>query len=195
QGNNGQIIFRDDYDKQRFLDKLEHYTSPFVVIITRVLLPDHFHIVLQIKTDFGDNMRKYANMDKVIRRFKRISSREEESIIISELLRRFFMSYAKYYNRKYNQTGSLFRKNYRRVLLNSKEELKRVIIFTHRNVQIHGLVKNFRNYKWSMYHMYKDESNWTTLSGKIFQTLFKDYAGMELEHDIHDDDDWDIQIE
>ncbi|MDR2084592.1 MAG: hypothetical protein LBP67_06325 [Bacteroidales bacterium] len=195
EGNNKQIIFRDDADKERFIKKFKLYMTPFVILESYSLMPNHFHIIMIVKKDFKNYTDRYINLDKVITRFKKKSSREEESIIIGELMRRFLMSYSKYYNSKYSLTGSLFRKNYRRILLETIEDIKRVIIFIHRNPQIHELINDFRDYTWSTYKRYKDETKWLLSSGVIFKTLFKNILIMEFEHINHTDNDYDIQIE
>jgi hypothetical protein len=72
-------------------------------------------------------------------------------LLVSEMFRRLFMSYAKAINKQQNRTGSLFRKNFKRKKINDIEYLKEGIIYIHRNPRKHGIISDFRDYPWSSY--------------------------------------------
>jgi putative transposase len=63
----------------------------------------------------------------------------------------FFNSYTKSVNKSYQRTGSLFEKRFGRILIESHEQLQWLVVYIHRNPQKHGLVADFRHYRYSSY--------------------------------------------
>lgn len=62
-----------------------------------------------------------------------------------------FNAYAKYYNQKYNRTGSLFERRFKRIEVNSIEYFKTLLVYVHTNPVHHGFTDDFANYPWSSY--------------------------------------------
>lgn len=81
------------------------------------------------------------------------------SYLVSQRLRRFFLSYSKSINRRYERTGSLFQKAFRRKHLESKGSILRSILYIHHN-PIHHHYRADYDYPFSSYRFYfqKDES-------------------------------------
>ena len=61
------------------------------------------------------------------------------------------MGYAKYYNKKYNRSGSLFRKGFRHKEVTDKLYLQALIAYINRNPMHHGYKVDYRKYEWSSY--------------------------------------------
>ena len=66
-------------------------------------------------------------------------------------LSHLFNSYAKWFNVKYNRTGSLFEKNYKKKEILNDGRLKQVVYYIHYNPIHHGFSTNFIDYPWTSY--------------------------------------------
>lgn len=127
RGNNSGIIFKEDANFLYFLILLKKHISPIAEIYTYCLLNNHFHLLIKIKEN-EDNKVKY-----------------EQSF--SNL----FNAYAKAYNKKYNRTGKLFEERFKKIKIDDEFYLTELIYYIHANPQKHGILKDFRDYKYSSY--------------------------------------------
>jgi putative transposase len=137
RGNNKEKIFENEEDYQCFMQKYSELVHPFVKTYAYCLLPNHFHFL--IKVEFLD-----------------------ESCAIqkpSHLFRRFFQSYAIWFNIKKNRRGSLFTKYYRRIEISSDEYLKEVLYYIHRNPVKHGISNEYKSYPFSSFRFYSSFEN------------------------------------
>ena len=80
------------------------------------------------------------------------------SHIVNEKLRRFLLGYAKRINYRYNRTGSLFQKPFRRKYLQNEVDVQCVIAYIHKNPVHHGISKDM-NYEFSSYNKSLNHSN------------------------------------
>lgn len=76
---------------------------------------------------------------------------------ISERFRSFMLSYAKAFNKKYERTGSLFQKAFRRKELKTMEDRKLVLAYIHHNPIHHGYTNKMHEYPWTSYHYYSSK--------------------------------------
>jgi len=143
-------IFLDQKDYQTFTDILAYYlkypkTKNFsyqkkvnkfqvrnlentVHLTAYVLMPNHFHLLL-----------------------KQLPSATPKTNI-SNLMRRFIITYAMYFQNKYKHTGTIFQSRYKCVLVDSKEQLLYLSKYIHQNPQ--KLQPNLANYPYSSYPTY-----------------------------------------
>jgi len=143
-------IFLDQKDYQTFTDILAYYlkypkTKNFsyqkkvnkfqvrnlentVHLTAYVLMPNHFHLLL-----------------------KQLPSATPKTNI-SNLMRRFIITYAMYFQNKYKHTGTIFQSRYKCVLVDSKEQLLYLSKYIHQNPQ--KLQPNLANYPFSSYPIY-----------------------------------------
>jgi hypothetical protein len=70
---------------------------------------------------------------------------------VSAQFRKFFQSYALSINKQQERSGSLFRKNFRRIVIEDDVYLKWLVFYIHYNPQKHHLVEDFRSYRYSSY--------------------------------------------
>ena len=158
QGNNGEKIFKNNIDKERFRDRMFTLLSPFIAILAYSLMNNHFHIAFRVKTwtEIFPNIKLFNNLDKFVKNFHKTSKTRFigwniTSAVISEMFRRLLMGYAKYYNKKYNRSGSLFRKGFRHKEVTDKLYLQALIAYINRNPMHHGYKIDYRKYEWSSY--------------------------------------------
>ena len=127
RGNRKQNIFLTRRDYERFLGKALKYKGKFgVAIMCYCLMPNHFHFLLKQNTD----------------------------IPITSFMLRLGTSYAKYFNIKYEQVGSLFQSRFRAKLIETDEYLLHLSRYIHRNPKeilpsTRGV--GLEKYEWSSY--------------------------------------------
>lgn len=84
---------------------LDHERVPLVSIISYILMPNHFHLLLKQKKDGG----------------------------ISKFLQRLGMGHTKYYNLKHHRTGRLFESSFKSKPLDFEEHLYHIPRYIHLN--------------------------------------------------------------
>lgn len=139
RGNNRENIFIENRNYSYFLDKVNYYLIPIANIFSYYLLPNHFHMVIQIKE--GKNLpSEYQNGKKKL--FQAFSN--------------CFNPYSKSINKAYNRTGSLFQEHLHRVELNTEEYFRDTIIYVHLNPLNHEIFMDYYNYLYSSYRLFFD---------------------------------------
>jgi putative transposase len=105
RGNERKAIFRDDQDRNTFLDMLKNSREIYQVILYAwVLMENHFHLLLE--TPLG-------NLDQFMRRFN--------------------ISYTAYFNRKYQRVGHLYQGRYKSILVERESYLSELSRYIHLN--------------------------------------------------------------
>ena len=65
RGINGENIFKSDQNYLFFLNKVSDFLIPVCNVYAYCLLPNHFHLLVKIKSDFElDSLVKVQNLDK-----------------------------------------------------------------------------------------------------------------------------------
>ena len=130
RGNRKQKIFLQYRDYKRFLERMREYKDKFeITILGYCLMPNHFHFLLK----------------------------QETNTPISLFMLRLGTSYAKYFNIKYNEVGSLFQGRFKAKLIDSDEYLLQVSRYIHRNpISILTPGVELALYPWSSYAAYID---------------------------------------
>lgn len=138
RGNSKQLIFLDDYDRDRFLQLLYLCNSnksinfreqivrakaeawdidqgeSMVAIGAWVLMPNHFHLYLK---------------SAKARLWQEAESDKEISMFMQKLL----TAYSKYFNAKYKRTGSLFEDKFKSVHIENDTQAKYLFSYIHLN--------------------------------------------------------------
>jgi len=99
QGNNKQTVFFSRSNYLFFLNKIRTFVLPYADILAWCLMPNHFHLMVYVKTLFNRE-----NEDLPIN--EQPSKRRNFNQSIGIMLR----SYTRAINKQENRTGSLFRK-------------------------------------------------------------------------------------
>ncbi len=134
RGNNKENIFIEEKNYNFFLRKLKAYLLPICNIYAYCLLPNHFHLVLQIK-EHNQLPPDHKNGKKMLH----------------QPFSNFFNSYAKTVNKVYSRTGSLFQEHLHRNVIDSEAYFRDVIIYTLLNPVSHGFTNNYKTYPHSSF--------------------------------------------
>jgi len=118
-------------------------TSKLVDFIAYCLIPNHYHFILRQVVDGG----------------------------ISEFMKRIGGGYTKYFNARYDRSGTLFQGRFKAVELNSTDKISELSMYINGNSEIHRLAKA-NKYPWSSYLDYLEERDGTLCNKDIVLANF-----------------------
>ena len=134
RGANRQEIFHDDEDNIRFLETLERYKNKSKMkVYGWCLMGNHVHLL--------------------------IGEGEED---ISLTIKRIGISYAWFYNWKYNTNGHLFQDRYKSEKVEDNGYLLTVLRYIHQNPVKAGITKKTGEWKWSSFSGYLGKTYYPT---------------------------------
>lgn len=125
--NGEELLFRTEENCFYFLQKFQTYCSPHFSTLAYCLLPYHFHFLIRVK----ENTNPTASLNS---------------------FSNFLNGYAKAYNKLYDRHGGLFQRKFKRKQIDQESYLSQVIIYIHQNPQKHGIVDDFKKWRFSSYH-------------------------------------------
>ena len=160
RGVNKADIFKAQKDYEVFLSRLKENLFPEFVdkkklswlekrrkllppnsfdLICYCLMPNHFHLLIQQKTDLP----------------------------ITKLISKICTSYAICFNKKHGRVGAVFQDQFKAVLVENNEQLLWTSYYIHKNPTEADIVINLKDYKWGSYSEYFDKENSFKLCKKI----------------------------
>jgi REP element-mobilizing transposase RayT len=111
------------------------------------LLPNHFHLLAEIKDLTG--LHGGTNLTGL----RDLSGFKSASQTFSNL----FNAYAKAINKAYGRTGPLFERPFKRIPVTDRDYFARLLIYIHQNPQRHGLIEDYRAWPYSSYGVFTGE--------------------------------------
>lgn len=173
RGNNGDNLFYKEENYRFFLKKYAQYLAGVADTYVYCLLPNHFHLLIKIK-----DRAQWRNKDLPgFRNLEGLSAGE----IVSEQFRHFFTAYAKAINKQEGRQGSLFQKNFKRLLVEDGTYLTNLVFYIHANPHSHGICEDFRDYPHSSYQALLAESPTRLQRGEVLD-WFGSAGGFSLAH-------------
>jgi putative transposase len=122
RGNDRQAIVRDDADRERLLSLWQEYSQTFKVAIhAYVIMDNHFHVLLTPATDEG----------------------------LPQMMQAVGRAYVRYFNLRYQRTGTLWEGRYRSNLMESERYLLACMVYIDLNPVRAGMVGQAADFKWS----------------------------------------------
>ena len=120
RGNNKAYIFDDQRDKAVFLDIIKEKISLYpCYFLFYILMDNHYHLIFEMQD-------------------------EQLSTIMRDVNR----CYSKYYNKKYNRTGTIFGNRYKSHIVSDKKYFLKLLQYIAYNPVKAELVKHPSQYKW-----------------------------------------------
>jgi putative transposase len=147
RGINKNLIFFRPENYIYFLSLWKKYLMDYTQVLSYCLLPNHFHLLVKLAD-------KIVLKDGKSEDYEVIEDENKIGEIISEKLRRLFISYSQAINRQENRSGSLFTRNFKRIELEDDEHLKYLFFYIHYNPYKHGLINDFKDYRYSSFKAY-----------------------------------------
>lgn len=130
RGNEKKYIFVNDEDRQRFLQILSRLRkNGNIDLYAYCLMENHVHLLIKEGTD-----------------------------PISQAMKRITVSYATYFNKKYDRVGHFFQDRFRSEAVDNDSYLLTAARYIHNNPVKAGLVKDPKSYDWSSYRYYLEDN-------------------------------------
>lgn len=161
RGNNKEIIFRGDMDKQFYMAELANSKKMFdFQLYGYALLDNHYHLLLQT----GE-------------------------IHLSKIMQRLNSLYSRYYNRVHERSGHLFGIRYKASIINDERYLLAVLRYIHWNPVRAGICRTVSEYKWSSDVYYRNDKTGLINTNFILNSISKNhqFATNEYLRLIQDD--------
>ena len=151
-GVNGCNLFNEPENYSYFLDLYDKYISPIADTYAWVLMPNHFHLLVKIKSgaEIHDSLTNSSSSN--LTGFQNLSGLKNETIKpLHQYFSNLFNAYSKAFNNRYNRHGSLFERPFKRKIIDNKHYLKNVLLYIHNNPVHHGFADSPSDYPWSSY--------------------------------------------
>ena len=142
RGNGSENIFYKHENYIYFLNQYYKFTKNILDTFAFCLLPNHFHIMARIRIDSPE--------------------------MISEIFRKFFISYSMSINKQQERKGSLFQRGFKRKLIDDENYFYAAIYYIHSNPVHHNIVKQIDMYKYSSYNILIGEKETKLQRQEIF---------------------------
>lgn len=143
RGNNQNFIFDEQLDKAMFCQILKDtmVELPFNLLYY-VLMDNHYHLVIQMK-----------------------------EVHIGQVMHKINLTYSKFYNQKYNRSGTIFGSRFTSIMVKDSVHFFRLILYVAVNPVKSGLVKHPKDYRWSA-HMEVVSSRQFIINRKALLSFF-----------------------
>jgi REP element-mobilizing transposase RayT len=143
RGVNRANIFIEERNYAYFMQLYAKHIAPVADTFAYCLLRNHFHLLVQIRTDRDprDQTDAVSKTDAVL-----------ETASVSKAFNNWLNAYAKAINKAYGRTGSLFQHHFGRLRVTSDRYFVALVHYIHYNPQKHGFAKDFREWPYSSYH-------------------------------------------
>lgn len=120
RGHNRLFIFGEQLDKAAFLDIVRETLKQMPCnVLYYVLMDNHYHLVIEML-----------------------------SVPLHRIMQRINVTYSKYYNNRYNCSGTVYGQRYRAFSVLDTPHFFKLILYIFNNPVKAGIVKNPRNYRW-----------------------------------------------
>ena len=146
RANGNEKLFLNNNNYAFFLQRLEKHTSPIADLFAYNLLPNHFHLMMQMKS-----------VEVIEQHFQEVKKEKKFTVglapdFVMERFSNCMNSYTKAFNKMYNRRGALFMDYLRRVEIQSDDQFRQTVFYIHKNAVHHGLVKQINDWPYSSYY-------------------------------------------
>jgi putative transposase len=145
-GNAEDNIFREKENYYYFLKRYAHYINPVARTYAFCLLPNHFHLMVMIRT-VGELFKYFREQGKDLAGFENLPG------LVSKQFSNLLNGYLKAFNKKYDRRGKLFLNNLERKPINNSTYFTRLIYYIHHNPVHHGFVDDLADWPFSSYQI------------------------------------------
>lgn len=129
RGNNKEYIFKNEYDKNMYLEKIAKYLGKYDgYIFAYVVMDNHCHMLIEVSV-----------------------------IPLSKIMQLIQQTYTTWYNRKYKHSGHVFEQRYKSILCDKDEYLLSLVKYIHQNPVRAGI--SDLDYKYSSHMAYLNNDN------------------------------------
>lgn len=127
RGNERREVFRDDRDREKYLERIRHYRERFGFrLVAFCLMSNHVHLVI-----------------------------ETGRTRLSRIMLGLQGSYTQWFNLRHRRSGHLFQGRYKAFLVEQDEYLKALVRYVHENPVKAKVVERPGQYRWSSDRFYR----------------------------------------
>ncbi len=200
--NHKEPLFLEDKDRLHFLNLYKKYIAPYVNTFAYCILPNHFHIMFQIKPE-DEFQAVFEHLPQSLlsqpQLYWIMHPHDPKDIhgVLERQFTRLFTAYAMAFNRKYHRSGNLFYRPFKRVCVKNEMQMLHLVWYIHHNPQKHGIWKPFSTYKWSSFTALISNQP-TMLCRDIVHEMFNGKEQFLEYHQIppkEPPEDWDSSME
>jgi putative transposase len=141
--NNREALFLSPENYLFFLRKYDDYLHGLLDTFSWCLLPNHFHLLVRIKTE--QDIYKYIESKEYKLQTPSEKLFLDKKLLLTELIerafKRFFQSYSQAFNKMYNRQGNLFYKPFKRIEVDKDSQFTQTVVYIHANPLKHQIVK------------------------------------------------------
>ena len=150
--NGRENLFIEERNYAFFLEKLSNHILPVCRLFSYCLMPNHFHLVLQ--------MRSEEALQKIWQKpgSQTFLTQKQLELKISKSFANLFSSYTQSFNKVYNRMGSLFIPSMKMEEITDDNHFCKAIHYSHANPVHHGFVKKIDNWPHSSYKIFLSKS-------------------------------------
>ncbi len=143
--NGNENLFVEEKNYAFFLQQLTKYILPVCNIYSYCMMPNHFHLVLQIRNE--EELIKLWQKPETLLNL----NQKQLELKISKSFANFFSSYTQSFNKVYNRMGSLFIPSMKMERVIDDIHFCKLIHYTHANPVHHGFTKTIELWPHSSY--------------------------------------------
>ncbi len=166
RGVGSEKLFLEPKNYIFFLDKLNFHTNHVASIFCYSLLPNHFHLVVRIRS-VEDIISHFEVIKK--KKFDRVA--HDISDFIMERFSNFLNCYTKSFNKVYNRKGALFMDYLKRSVVEKDGDLISYIFYTHKNALHHGYTNKMGAWNYDSYNIMEKEEPTHLLKNEVFEVF------------------------
>jgi putative transposase len=149
--NGWENIFMEEKNYAFFLKKLEQHILPVCNIFAYCLMPNHFHLLIEVRT--GEELHQRWDLPTA-----KILDAKATELKVSKCFSNFFSSYTQSFNKVYKRKGSLFIPSMKSKLVQGENAVCKLIHYIHANPVHHGFVPEIANWKHSSYTLFLSDA-------------------------------------
>lgn len=126
QGNNRQRIFFEEENYQFFVKKMQVHLLPFCNILAYCLMPNHFHWMVEVNKLVSDAPTATHEVTSATHRVTSshpVSSFGKTNLNLNNSIGILLRSYTRAINKRFGQSGSIFREGTKAICLTKNDEL------------------------------------------------------------------------
>jgi len=174
RGNNGIDLFYETENYNHFLKLYEKYIDPIAETFAWCLMKNHFHILVYIKeaNEIDTTKLEYSSTDK------------PKTISASKQFSNLFNAYTLAMNKRYNRTGSLFEKNFKRKVVSSENYFQKLIFYIHNNPVHNRFSEHITEYPWTSYGTIISTKQTKLQRNRVIES-FNDLENFKYYHSIN----------
>lgn len=155
QTNNKEDMFKNDWDRWKFLNNLKLFIAPFAHIFAYNLMRNHFHLLIEVfdKEQFLKSCPKqYIEFLPDGCRALVLEDTDNMEKILSNRFASLFKGYAGSFNYWKNRSGNFFHRPFCRKKIHSEDYFKQATYYIHANSIRHNITKKILDYEWTSFH-------------------------------------------